>query len=196
MLKVVPKLFEYEAVQVRRDAALPPMVIPFEGTPHENGGAGRLVVGRGLTVDVFYGNWIVTDPNGKHTKYTEAEFDKCFGTLEEQGRDGDFVRGFKLLQSSVHQTAKTKGFWPPEGRNMGEQIALMHSELSEALEGHREGNNPDKHCPEFSSVEIEFADCIIRMMDTSHAYGFRVAEAIIAKAKFNNSRPYKHGKKF
>ena len=51
----------------------------------------------------------------------------------------------------IHQTAVDKGFWD-DPRNMGEMIALMHSELSEALESHRSGEPPvwykhDQDCP-------------------------------------------------
>lgn len=41
--------------------------------------------------------------------------------------------------AEIHQTAVEHGFWEAD-RNFGEMIALMHSELSEALEEHRAGN--------------------------------------------------------
>ena len=43
------------------------------------------------------------------------------------------------------------------------------SELSEALEGYREGNQESKKIPGFTSAEEEFADCIIRIFDTCAA---------------------------
>lgn len=71
----------------------------------------------------------------------------------------------------------------------------MHSELSEALEALRHGNPPDNHIPEFSGVEAEYADTIIRIMDMAAAKGYRVAEALIAKVEYNKTRPYMHGNK-
>ncbi len=72
----------------------------------------------------------------------------------------------------------------------------MHSELSEALEAMRHGNPPDDKIPEFSGVEAELADAVIRIFDYAGARGLRLGEAIVAKAQFNKSRPPKHGKQF
>lgn len=81
-------------------------------------------------------------------------------------------------------------------RNEGEMIGLMHSELSEALEGLRHGNPPSEHIPEFNCMEEELADTVIRIADLCKAKGYRLGEAIEAKMAFNEGRPYKHGKKF
>lgn len=113
------------------------------------------------------------------------------------GRLSPFVRGWIGTAADVHHTAKSKGFWEEgEDRNNGEMLALIHSELSEALEGIRQGNPPDDKLPEFSSAETELADAVIRIMDMAHARGWRVAQAIEAKMGYNTTRPYKHGKEF
>jgi NTP pyrophosphatase (non-canonical NTP hydrolase) len=93
-----------------------------------------------------------------------------------------------------HQRARANGFWDKE-RNKGEMIALMHSELSEMLEGVRKPG-PDSHCPEFTSEEIELADLLIRAFDYAAAHQLRLGAALQAKLAFNLTRPYKHGKAF
>ena len=82
-------------------------------------------------------------------------------------------------------------------RNEGEMLCLIHSELSEALEGLRHGNPQSEKTPEVSSVEEELADVIIRIMDMARQRCWDVGGAVAAKIQMNAGRAYKHGgKKF
>jgi len=117
-------------------------------------------------------------------------------SLKELPEIENFLEGWLIWEAWAHKTAIDHGWWDGD-RNDGELIALMHSELSEALEAMRHGDKPSEHIPDFSGVEEELADVVIRIMDYAAARGHRVAEAIGAKIAYNQFRSYKHGgKKF
>ena len=105
-----------------------------------------------------------------------------------------YIDQTRSMQQEIHALAKAKGWWDQQ-RNNGELIALIHSELSECLEALRHGNPPDDKLSEFLGAEVELADAVIRIMDMAEARGWRLAEAIVAKHKFNRSREYRHGGK-
>jgi NTP pyrophosphatase (non-canonical NTP hydrolase) len=101
------------------------------------------------------------------------------------------VEGIEACQELVSETAKKWYINPatnlPIERNFGEIIALMHSELSEALEAHRK-NLMDSKLYHRSGIEVEFADLIIRVFETCHKMNLDLAGAIIEKNRYNMNR--------
>jgi NTP pyrophosphatase (non-canonical NTP hydrolase) len=80
----------------------------------------------------------------------------------------------------------------PLKRNFGELIALCHSELSEALEGHRKDLQDDK-LPHRKMVEVELVDCLIRIFDLAYASGYDLEGAYQEKMDYNENRAdHKH----
>jgi NTP pyrophosphatase (non-canonical NTP hydrolase) len=75
----------------------------------------------------------------------------------------------------------------PLKRNFGELIALCHSELSEALEGHRKNLQDDK-LPHRKMAEVELADCVIRILDICEGLGYDLEGAYREKMAFNAQR--------
>ncbi|QMP19220.1 hypothetical protein [Pseudomonas phage Persinger] len=103
------------------------------------------------------------------------------------------VNGLYCATVLCHGLAKRAGWWhdlqtgEPKDRNDGEMIALMHSELSEALEGLRK-DRQDDHLPHRRSVEVELADTLVRIFDYAGARGLDLAGALVEKLAYNAKR--------
>ena len=94
-----------------------------------------------------------------------------------------------------------KEFWehgPSENLDFlaATKLALIHAEVSEALEALRKGDEYDKHLPMYPAYSVELADIVIRVFDLAGWEGIPLGEVIQAKLAFNKTREPKHGKKF
>jgi NTP pyrophosphatase (non-canonical NTP hydrolase) len=92
--------------------------------------------------------------------------------------------------AEIHRYAVEKGWWDND-RPVPELLCLIHSEISEALEGYRE------RIPEGEKGNLgeELADAVIRIWDMCDALGIDIINEIEKKHLFNLTRPYRHGNK-
>jgi len=114
--------------------------------------------------------------------------------LSRTQADAQFCHLLSRMAEQAHENSKKKGFW--EEINYDRKLLLIHGEVSEIMEALRMGNPMDDKCPDFTSEEIELADVFLRGMDYAAQKKLRLAEAILAKHRYNLTRPAKHGKAF
>lgn len=80
----------------------------------------------------------------------------------------------------------------PIQRNKGELLCLIHSEISEAMEGERKNLMDDK-LPHRRMAEVELVDALVRIFDYAGAFGYDLQGAFEEKMAFNASREdHKH----
>jgi hypothetical protein len=112
-----------------------------------------------------------------------------------------FATVLNLMAEACNHTSVLKGFEKGPKRSFGDIIALIHSELSEALEEYRNGheyqeiyfNTDNIMKPE--GIPIELADAIIRILQFCANNGIDIGNAVAMKMEYNTTRPFKHGGK-
>lgn len=109
------------------------------------------------------------------------------------------------LVKQSHDLALKKGWWEvspssTDGPNIPEKLALIHSEISEALEEYRSGRRLEewtrfKLSSKPEGFGVELADAVIRIADLCGYLGLDLAEMISEKHRYNKTRPQRHGGK-
>ena len=100
-----------------------------------------------------------------------------------------------LLRDVCHTAASAAGWWQDAAGNdvrenpycFSNKLALIHSEVSEAMEGDRKGL-PDDKLPHRAMREVELADALIRIYDLAGAYGMDIGGAVAEKLAYNAQR--------
>lgn len=118
--------------------------------------------------------------------------------MEKDNLDADgsyhdsMARALDKISRYIHQLNYKWWTDPATGerkeRNVGEMLMLCVSELAEGMEGHRKGLKDDK-LPEYDMLEVEIADCMIRLFDLAYGLGYKnIGITLMNKLEFNMTR--------
>lgn len=106
----------------------------------------------------------------------------------------NLVHWLKLFSEYIYNVSVSKGWWGTD-TNDGAICARIHGEVSEIMEALRY-DNPESDHIEMSLAEEEIADVILMCLEFAKFKNWDVFNALSLKTKFNENRPFKHGKKF
>jgi NTP pyrophosphatase (non-canonical NTP hydrolase) len=124
------------------------------------------------------------------------------------------------MQADVRAVNEANGWHDDTERTFGDTIALLHSEVSEAFEAYRDwgfedvtitehekgctfsgATHAEGNCPWLNGpmkpegVGSEFADILIRLLDSAERHGIDLEAEYQRKLAHNRTRGYRHGGK-
>ena len=106
--------------------------------------------------------------------------EECHGASYRSGWWVDVTTGKDFCDDCLAETRLGKAI-------VAEKLCLIHSEVSEAMEGHRKNLMDDK-LPTFKAITVELADACIRIFDLAGALGLDLGPALSAKMAYNAQR--------
>lgn len=122
----------------------------------------------------------------------------------DTGIHGDGFNFLNVLRDRYHNSSVDAGWWaqleevlgylPDELKPVVEQwflatkLCLIHSEVSEMMEGLRKGLKDD-HLPHRHMEEVEASDVLIRLFDYAGRRNMDLAGATYEKGEYNTVRP-------
>jgi NTP pyrophosphatase (non-canonical NTP hydrolase) len=110
------------------------------------------------------------------------------------------VKSLTRMQAEIKENCVAKG-WYDTPVSFGEAMALLHSEVSEALEAWRiwgpvDGTMlelPEGRSAKPEGIGSEFADVLIRLLDYCARFDVDLGAEYERKMAYNRTRPYRHG---
>jgi NTP pyrophosphatase (non-canonical NTP hydrolase) len=114
-------------------------------------------------------------------------------TLQDHRIEATIEGGIDALVFLAHSRAVAAGWFSNietgerVERNVPEMLCLIHSEISEAIEGYRKNSMDDK-LPDRAMIDVELADAMIRIADLAGYLGIDLSGAIVEKMEYNRTR--------
>jgi NTP pyrophosphatase (non-canonical NTP hydrolase) len=136
------------------------------------------------------------DPASQHHVLHDLNFQEYIPMDYDSIPEPDIIDAGDTLVDACHSLMVKLGWWTdPSTRErlvptslIEKKLLLIHSEISEAAEGHRKSLKDDK-LPHRSMLEVELADAVIRICDLAGALGLDLGSAIAEKLAYNAHRP-------